>query len=94
MDEIDKSRDSRSCDLGVTSDSKDKKVKKSLYPKNLNGITDYLTSKVKRAFTQLKQKFTKAAIFWHFDLKCHIQIKPDTSSYAIGNKLSQLINLG
>ena len=57
--------------------------------------TSFLTSKAKLAFTQLWQVFTKAPILCHFDLKCHIRIETNVSSYAIGGILSQLAsNLG
>ena len=38
----------------------------------------------------MKQAFTKTLIFWHFDPEYHIQIKTNTSSYAIDRVLSQL----
>ena len=49
---------------------------------------DFLTSEAKLAFTQLKQAFVKAPILYYFDLKSHLQIKTDASSYTIGNILS------
>ena len=52
----------------------------------------FLTPGAKEAFNQLRQAFTKATIFQHFDLECHIQIETDTSGYAIGGVLSQLIS--
>ena len=74
-------------------DRKDKTVKRSP-SKNLNRVMDYLTSNVKQTFTQLRQAFTKAPIFWLFDPKYHIQIETNLSGYAIGGILSQLTNLG
>ena len=50
----------------------------------------FLTFKAKEAFNRLRQAFTKALFFWHFDLECHIRIETDASSYAIGGVLSQL----
>ena len=50
----------------------------------------FLTSKAKKAFNYLKQAFTKTSILQHFDLKCHIQNKTNTSDYVIGRVLSQL----
>ena len=32
----------------------------------------FLTFGTKKAFKQLKQAFTKAPIFWHFNPECHI----------------------
>ena len=50
----------------------------------------FLTPGAKKAFNQLKQVFTKAPIFQHFDPEYYIQIETDTSSYAIRAVLSQL----
>ena len=50
----------------------------------------FLTPDARRAFTQLRQVFTKASILQHFDPKCHIRIETDVSSYAIGGVLSQM----
>ena len=73
-----------------------KKVKKSLGSKNPNETTCYLTPNARQAFTQLRQTFTKALIFWHFDLEYHIRIEINTFGYAISEVLHQLIldNLG
>lgn len=56
----------------------------------------YLISDIKNVFNQLRQAFTKAPIFQHFDLKHHIRIETNISGYAIDEVLSQLIsnNLG
>ena len=64
--------------------------------KNSNGAMDYLTSGAKRAFTQLRQAFTKALILRHFEPECYIWIETHASGYAIGGLLSQLTsnNLG
>ena len=75
----------------------DETVKRSLLiSKNTNGAIGYLTPSAKRAFTQLRQAFTKAPILQHFDLECYIWIETDASGYAIGGVLSQLTlnNLG
>ena len=54
-------------------DCKNKTVKRSpLTSKNLNGATDYLTSKAKLGFTPLRKAFTKAPILQHFDPECYI----------------------
>ena len=60
------------------------------------GFLDFFTSGAKLAFTRLKQAFVKALIFYHFDLEYYIRIELDTSGYAIGEVLNQLIsdNLG
>ena len=79
--------------VGGGGDCKDETVGKSL-SKNLNEATGYLTPDARRAFTQLRQVFTKAPILWHFDPKCYIQIETDASGYAIGGVLCQLIDLG
>ena len=72
-------------------DCKDETVERSpLIFKNSNGATGYLTPNAKRAFTQLRQAFTKAPILRHFDSECHIRIETDASGYAIGGVLSQL----
>ena len=54
------------------------------------GEPTFLTFGAKEAFNQLRQVFTKALIFWHFDPECHIRIERDASGYAIGGILSQL----
>lgn len=48
----------------------------------------FLTSQAKKAFSRLKQAFTKALIFQHFDLKSYFRIKTNISDYAIGRVLS------
>ena len=79
--------------IGGGGDCEDETVGRSL-SKNLNRTTDYLTPNARRAFTKLRQAFTKAPILHHFDPKCHIRIETDTSGYAIGDVLSQLTDLG
>ena len=70
-------------------DCEDETVKRSpLISKNSNGAIGYLTPIAKQIFTQLRQIFTKAPIFQHFDPKCLIRIEIDASSYAIGRVLS------
>lgn len=51
----------------------------------------FLTFKTSLAFTQLRKVFTKASIFYYFNLKRYIQIEIHVLSYAIGKVLSQLI---
>ena len=72
-------------------DREDETVERSpLTSKNSVGATGFLTPGAKRAFTQLRQAFTKALILQHFDPECHIRIETDASGYAIGGVLSQL----
>lgn len=49
-----------------------------------------LTSNVKLAILQLKQVFSKATKFYHFDLKYYIKIKTDACKYIIGDIFSKL----
>ncbi len=58
--------------------------------KNLDQSGLFLTFEARKAFTKLRQAFVKASILNHFDLKRHIRIETDASSYAIGGILSQL----
>ena len=51
---------------------------------------DFLTFEAKKTFIHLWKPFTKALILRHFDLKCHIWIETDVSSYAIGRVFSQM----
>ena len=51
----------------------------------------FLNSGATETFNQLKQAFTKALILWYFDPEYHIRIEINTSSYVIGEILSQLI---
>ena len=52
-------------DVDINSSGSNYKVKivKKLMSKNLNKATEYLTSKIRLAFTQLKKVFIKALIF-------------------------------
>ena len=87
-------------EVGIISgggDCEDETIKRSLLTsKNSNEIMSYSTPGTKQAFTHFRQAFTKALIFWHFDLEYYIQIETNASSYAIGGVLSQLTsdNLG
>ena len=81
-------------DSGKNNLSKSKKSKNAKSGIQMHiGATEeptFLPPNAREAFNQLKQAFTKAPIFQHFDPKCHIQIKPNTSGYIIGRILSQL----
>ena len=55
-------------------------------------ISNYLTPDAKKAFDQLRQAFTEAPIFQHFDPERYIRVETDASGYAIGGVLSQLTN--
>ncbi len=67
------------------------KSKKSNFAK-ANSETDFLTPGAKKAFIHLWKTFTKTPILRHFDPKRHIRIETDTSRYAIGRVLSQMIS--
>ena len=69
-----------------------KRLAKSKKMKSVHDLEKpkFLTSKAKEAFNCLRQAFTKAPIFRHFDPECHIRIETDASGYAIGGVLSQL----
>ena len=54
------------------------------------GEPNFLNFNAKKAFNHLRLAFIKAPILRHFDLKSHIRIETDASSYAIGGALSQL----
>ena len=54
------------------------------------GERKFLTSDAREAFNRLRQSFTEAQIFRHFDPEYHIWIETDVSGYAIGGVLSQL----
>ena len=65
---------------------------KYLSNSNNTGKPKFLTFGAKKAFNCLKETFTKALIFRHFDLECYIWIKTNTLGYAIEKVLSQLIS--
>ena len=56
------------------------------------GELTFLTPNAREAFNQLRLAFTQDPILWHFNPEYHIWIKIDTSGYAIGGVLSQLIS--
>ncbi len=58
--------------------------------KNLGQSGSFLTSKARKAFTELRQVFVKAPILNYFNLERHIRIETDASGFAIGGILSQL----
>ncbi len=47
----------------------------------------FLNSKARKVFTKLRQVDVETPILNHFDLERHIQIKTDTSGYAISEIL-------
>ena len=51
---------------------------------------DFLTFEVKKVFINQQKAFTKALIFYYFDLKYYIWIQTDTSRYVISEVLSQI----
>ena len=81
-------------DVEVGISSSDNKTVKRLPPYTESTIraTGYLNPNANVAITLLKKAFTRALIFSHFNLKCHIEIKTDISDYAIGKVLNQLIS--
>ena len=98
-----KSRKSKNKNLAKSQKlAKSRKLPKSGKSKNLSksenlpnfstkdGRPSFLTPKARSAFNRLWLAFNKAQILWHFDLKCHIQIKTDALGYTIGSVLNQL----
>ena len=63
------------------------KSKNSFKSKKIIG-SNFLTPRVKLAFTKLRQVFLKVLILHHFDLERHIRIKTNALGYAIGGVLS------
>ena len=63
--------------------SKSKKSKNSKFGKQMHiratGEPIFLTPSTRKTFNQLRQAFTKAPIFRHFDLECHIRIETNAS---------------
>ena len=57
-----------------------------------HAVSNYLTPAAKKAFDQLRQAFTEAPIFQHFDPEQYIRIETDALGHAIGGVLSQLTN--
>ena len=72
------------------SKSKNKKSKKLTHMPNIIAMwkSNFLTLNAKKTFNHLWLTFIKAPIFWHIDLKNHIQIKIDVLGYAIGKVFS------
>ena len=87
-------------DNEIVRDGGDRNLSKSKKSKNAKsgiqmhfgatGEPKFLTPDAREAFNQLRQAFTKAPIFQHFDPECYIRIETDVSGYAIGGVLSQL----
>lgn len=53
--------------------------------------TDFFIFRAKEAFIYLLKAFTKALIFYYFDLKYHIQIKTNALGYIFDGILNQMI---
>ena len=51
-------------------------------------VSNYLTPDAKKAFDQLCQAFTEAAILQHFNPEQYIRVQTDASRHAIGGVLS------
>lgn len=62
----------------------------SLNSRNIDTGSDFFTFKARLKFTELRQAFIKALIFYYFDLKCHILIESNASGYSIYGILSHL----
>ena len=59
--------------------------------KNFNSQSEFfLTSEARKPFIKLRQAFVGVSILNHFYPECHIQIKINTSGYAIGGIFNQL----
>ena len=73
-----------------SSGGNERKSAKSDFTKRVRRAEEprFLTPDARRAFTQLKQAFTKALILWHFDPDCHIRIETNAFGYAIGGVFS------
>ena len=56
--------------------------------RNKEAGTGFLTLEARLAFTQLRQAFVKAPIFYHFNPESHIRIETDVSDYAISGVLN------
>lgn len=52
--------------------------------------TDFVTSEAQIVFISLQKVFIKAPILHHFDLKCHILIRINISSYSIKGVFKQI----
>ena len=54
-------------------------------------FSDFFIASTWLIFTKLRQVFVKALILYYFDLKHYIRLETNTSGYAIGKVLNQLI---
>ena len=72
--------------------SKSQKLAKSKKQSKNRNSPNFDATEVGSSFSTPKARtaFTKALIFWHLDLECHIWIEIDASGYAIGDLLRQL----
>ena len=77
-------------DKTIVNLSKNKKFKKSTHVPNVGatGKPNFLTPNAKKAFNHLQLVFIEAPILQHFNLKSHIWIETDASSFAIGRVLN------
>ena len=89
-------KSAKSQKLSKSEKSESEKLKKlsksrnSLYFDTKENRLNFLILDTRETFNRLRLAFTKALIFYHFDLKCHIQIKTNISSYATDIVLNQL----
>lgn len=70
--------------------TKSAKSKKLNFAKNKLLEIDFLTFEAKEAFIYLREAFTKTLILRHFDSKCYIYLKTNTSGYTIGGIFCQM----
>lgn len=66
------------------------KAKQSDFTKTCSFGIDFLTLKVKKAFTYLQIAFVKVSILYHFHLKNYLCIKIDALKYIINGVISQM----
>ena len=76
----------------VVNFSKKNKSKKSTCMLNIGAIkkSNFLSPNAKKTFNYLQLAFIKAQILQYFDLKSHMQIEINASSYVISEMFSQL----
>ena len=67
---------------GEVGDDEVEKKGRNLY-KSKKTEPSFLTSRAREAFTDLRQAFIKALIFYHFDQERYIRVETDASGYAI-----------
>lgn len=66
------------------------KPKKSDFAKTNSFKASFFTSKIKKAFRDLREMFTVISIFKFYDLQCHIWIESNTLKYIISKVLNPI----